>query len=395
MESLKILHIAPFFYGGVGTVAYSLTKEFAKIGCEVILTTPAEVPLELKNFTKRYYTLLKPSLKDPFYSFQFYILNKERIKKIIELEKPDVILTHGPLVAIAKNIKTIPVFSIVHGTYANEIKWMRYHPIPGLSKIKYIIGIYTTHYHDTTLYKSIMQHDNVYLIAVSKKTKKELINAGIPSNRVFTILNGVYKERFKLLNKDFARALIEDKFKVCLKDKVILHINPGPRKGTHTLIRAVAILERFYGENFTLLIAGRLGPKSYKEHIENIIEILKLKSVKLLGYVEDEILPILYNTADLTVVSSYSEGSPLVIPESLACKVPVVATNVGGNSEYLELVHLKSLIIEIMQYDFSKELALKILETFTISNSKDINNDNLPSWNEITMKYYEVIRNLT
>ena len=66
--------------------------------------------------------------------------------------------------------------------------------------------------------------------------------------------------------------------------------------------------------------------------------------MKLLGYVDYEKLSLLYNAADLTIVPSYSEGAPLVIPESLACGTPVVATDVGGNSEYLGMMGVDAFV---------------------------------------------------
>jgi len=77
----------------------------------------------------------------------------------------------------------------------------------------------------------------------------------------------------------------------------------------------------------------------------------------MLGYVKDELLPLLYNATDATIVPSYSERAPLVIPESLACGTPVIATNVGGNPEYLSIVELNALLITLTKYDFSVELA--------------------------------------
>jgi len=65
---LRILHIAPFFHGGVGMVAYNLTKEFINLGNEVILASPAKLPEELVDLGLTYYSLRGPSLKDPLYS---------------------------------------------------------------------------------------------------------------------------------------------------------------------------------------------------------------------------------------------------------------------------------------------------------------------------------------
>ena len=98
------------------------------------------------------------------------------------------------------------------------------------------------------------------------------------------------------------KTFVEGLFKIRLKDKILLHVNPGPIKGTHILIKSTAILKKVYGDNFTLLIAGRIWPRTYKEYIENMVMGLKLEeNVKTLGYVEHRLLPLLYNAADVTV----------------------------------------------------------------------------------------------
>lgn len=176
-----------------------------------------------------------------------------------------------------------------------------------------------------------------------------------------TLINGVDKDVFRHMNKDYAKTLVEEVFRIRLKDKVLLHVNPGPRKGTHTFIKAVAMLRRIYGNNFTLLIVGRPGFQTYREYVGGIVRSSKLEeSKKILGHVENKRLPILYNMADVVLAPSYSEGSPLVIPEALACATPVVATNVGGNPEYLALTGLSNLLVKLNKYDFSLDLAITI-----------------------------------
>ena len=43
-----------------------------------------------------------------------------------------------------------------------------------------------------------------------------------------------------------------------------------------------------------------------------------------------------YSAADLLVLPSHSEGSPLVVMEALSCGTPVLATNVGGVPQLIE-----------------------------------------------------------
>jgi len=393
VETFKILHIAPFFYGGVGIVAYMLTKEFTKIGHEVVLATPAKAPVELKKSIIQYYILRAPTLKDPLYSIQYYIFNHRKIEEIVKLEKPDIVLTHGPLAVIAKTIRNIPVISVIHGTYANEVRWMLFHPIFGLERVRYTTSIYTTYHFDMVLYRYIAKLSSVHLVAVSKNTRRELIEAGIPPNKVFSILNGVDKEVFKPMNKDHAKMLVEEVFNLKLKGKVLLHVNPGPSKGTHILVKAVAMLKKLYGENFTLLIVGRLGLRTYREHVEKMIKGLGLENhVKIVGYVENERLPTFYNAADVTIVPSYSEGAPLVIPESLACGTPVVATNVGGNAEYLRLVRLDKLLVNITKYMFSDILALKLYEVLVSNNTMAFERQTIPGWDSVALTFLNVLR---
>jgi glycosyltransferase involved in cell wall biosynthesis len=392
---MKVLHIAPFFHGGVGIVALNLTKEFAKIGHEVILEAPISPPHELKDYITRYYALRKPTLPDPFYAIQFYVYNNEAIKDIVRQEKPDVILTHGPLVIIAKAVHEVPIVSVIHGTYANEVRWMWYHPVFGLERIRYITSIYTTYRFDMALYRYITRLGNVHLLAVSKNTRKELINAGVPPSKVYAVLNGVDKELFKPIKREDARSLVERLFNMKLRGKVLLHVNPGPLKGTHILVKAVAIVKKAYGDDLTLLIVGKLGPKSYREYVEELVRSLGLvDNVKMLGYVEYQRLPMVYSSANLTIVPSYSEGGPLITPESLACGAPVVATDVGGNPEYLALAGIDDLLVRISNYDFSSDLARKILHALEKYTAQYQFNA-IPSFNEMATQIHSLLKKQT
>jgi glycosyltransferase involved in cell wall biosynthesis len=369
-----------------------LTKALFKEDVEVIVASPAKPPTELLKLDITYYHLRTPLLSEPFYTIQFYTLNINAIKDIVKKEKPDVILTHGPLIIMAKSIHSIPIVAIVHGTYANEVKWMWNHPIFGAERVKYIAGIYTTYKFDMALYRLLTRSSNVYLVAVSRNTRRELIDAGALPNKVFSILNGVDKDVFKPMSKERARALVEEWFGVELGDKVLLHVNPGPIKGTHMLIKAIAQLEALW-KRLHITLVGRLGPKTYKEYVEEMIRRLRLEeSVKTLGYVENERLPIIYNSADLAIVPSYSEGAPLVIPESLACGTPVIATNVGGNPEYLKLAHLDSLLIKINSYDFSSILADKILHVLG-RNKVKYDLGVVPSIQDMICSLHEILDN--
>ena len=60
-------------------------------------------------------------------------------------------------------------------------------------------------------------------------------------------------------------------------------------------------------------------------------------TVKFLGFVPDEQLPVAYQAADMTIVPSQAlEGFGLIVLESLASGTPVTCTPVGGMPEILQ-----------------------------------------------------------
>ena len=65
-------------------------------------------------------------------------------------------------------------------------------------------------------------------------------------------------------------------------------------------------------------------------------EILAMDGCELLGTLSPQELVHWYRAADLLVLPSHSEGSPLVVMEALSCGTPVLATRVGGVPELIE-----------------------------------------------------------
>lgn len=79
---------------------------------------------------------------------------------------------------------------------------------------------------------------------------------------------------------------------------------------------------------FRLFIVGNgsLRPDLERQALrEGVID-----AVTFLGAIPHHQMPAYYNMADLLVLPSEMEGTPMVLLEALACGTPVVATNVGG-----------------------------------------------------------------
>ncbi len=152
---------------------------------------------------------------------------------------------------------------------------------------------------------------------------KLLVNANICRfpNPIDT---GIYKQ----IEKDIARKL----WNLPLNKKLVLFgamaATSDPRKGYGKLSQALNKL----GKDIELIILGSSRPEKANGFVQK---------THYLGYLHDDVsLATLYNAADVTVVPSLQENLSNAIMESIACGIPVVAFNVGGNSDMIE--HLKN-----------------------------------------------------
>jgi D-inositol-3-phosphate glycosyltransferase len=107
----------------------------------------------------------------------------------------------------------------------------------------------------------------------------------------------------------------------------------APIKGLDTLLDAVARL-RGTGRAVRLLIVGGDADEPMSEHevsLRDRIERLDLAdSVCFVGPQPQNVLPLYYTAADVTVLPSYYESFGMVALEAMACGSPVIASRVGG-----------------------------------------------------------------
>lgn len=198
------------------------------------------------------------------------------------------------------------------------------------------------------------KYSNIKFIVPSLPVKNRTMVSGLLKNmNVVCVPNFVDIDIYKPLNKQDAKKA----FNFDLSKKQVLF---GAAGGIHSKIKGWPYLEEallnYRGSDIEVIIFGCSEPSNYKLPFNNI-------DVKFLGSFYDDIsLSLLYNAADVFVVSSEDETFCLTALESLACGTPVVGFPVGAIPEMV--IHKNNGYIA--EYKNTKDL-LKGLE-FVLSS---------------------------
>jgi teichuronic acid biosynthesis glycosyltransferase TuaC len=166
-----------------------------------------------------------------------------------------------------------------------------------------------------------------HLIAVSEDLGKK-VNLLIGTRQVKVIRNGADEELFHANAKAAARTLLG----LPDKPKIVLFIgNLLPVKGPEYLLQAVSQIS---SSDFLLYI---VGDGMLRDKLRAQAEQLGISTRCIfVGARPHEEIASWLSAADCLVLSSISEGFPTIIAEAMMCRVPVVATAVGGIPEIVK-----------------------------------------------------------
>lgn len=158
-------------------------------------------------------------------------------------------------------------------------------------------------------------------IAVSSPIAEELRQRGVPSGLITVIHNGIGECSTPLSTRRPA----EPAGAVICSIGRFTHI-----KGFDILLRSAAVLNG-RGLTFRLMLIGDGPDMSSLRRMTDQLGIAEF--VDFMGYVHNACGMLA--AADLLVLSSRSEGQPIVLLEAMAARVPVVSTAVGGVPEII------------------------------------------------------------
>jgi len=172
-----------------------------------------------------------------------------------------------------------------------------------------------------------------HVIAVAGSLAEWARQAGVSPARISVVGNGVDTERFRPVDRGTARRELG----LPASGPVLVTVGGlTERKGFHRVIDCLPRLrERHPGLQY-LIVGGASGEGDWRARLEEQVERLGLADcVHFLGVVEPERLKVPLSAADAFVLATRNEGWANVLLEAMACGLPVVTTDVGGNREVL------------------------------------------------------------
>lgn len=346
----KILYfITTSEWGGASRYVYELCKYEKFRGNEVYLVVGSQGKLSDKVSKLGVKVFIVESVKrniDPLNDFESIFKVRKLVKKI----KPDIVHLNSSKAGIigriaCKGIKTKVVFT-VHG-------WSFTDGIPSAFKRKLFRNV-----------EKVVSGFTDLFICVSNYDEKIGMRDGVlnTNSNVRVIHNGSKAPRENNVN-----------YSVHSPIRLVMVARFSPQKDHETLIKAVAKLPK---DSYELTFVGNGETLQYNKKL--VSQYGLTNNVKFVGF-KDDISEYLINN-DIYILSTHYEGLPISIIEAMSYGLPVLATNVGGNSELVEN--------NINGFLFTSKSELIDKLTFIINNPGIIKKMGKQSYRIFSDKYY-------
>jgi L-malate glycosyltransferase len=259
--------------------------------------------------------------------------------------KPDIIHAHG-------------TYPAGYGAYILSSKY----------KIPFIITEHASHFEETMMgdsyrkySKEVLKYANYYT-AVSNVVKEKIIK--FDRSQCEVLSNFINYDKFDIkVEKNFWK--YKNKFNL-INISDIEHL-----KGIDILLKALERTIYYYNNKdvFLHIIGDGIQLDEYKKLSKN----LKVEDYcKFYGLIDNDKLPKILNSCNVLVISSRAETFGIVGIEAMACGLPIVSTDCGGPSTYINKT--TGLIVKNEDPDKLAEGIIKIKNNFNKYNKSLIKN---------------------
>jgi len=273
-------------------------------------------------------TILIPCFStDMFFPLDNWSFNKT-ISKAFDAIKADVYEAHtvsgyGFLKAVKKRKTVRPFIQTIHGVLADEYMQSSKSVFPTLrTKLSNFIMW------RLSMIEKFSAKNAILVVTVSKYSVKKIVQFyNIDETKIRIVPNGVDPQKFRPIE---GLEKVKHKMGIDGRQCVLFVGRLVPRKGLNFLMEAAKHVVKESKE--TVFVVVGEGPlKNYS------VSYSKKEGLSdnfvFLGDVRDDVLPTIYNCADVFVNPSIQEGQGLALLEAQATAKPVVAFHVGGIKE--------------------------------------------------------------
>jgi glycosyltransferase involved in cell wall biosynthesis len=296
-SELRVVHVlAPAREGGLERVVQMLASAQGARAHVIAVMTPSEAPAhpfvaDLKRRGVTVHEVVVPA--------RGYLSEYRLLRRLFRTLEPDIVHTHGYrpdiIAGLAAGRAKVPCVSTVHG---------------------FLGGGARNRFNERLQIHALRRAQGV--IPVSGPLVERLAAAGVPAARMHLVRNA-YAPSAPIVPRDEARARLGIPGDALVAGWVG---RLSPEKGPDVMLRALALAPAPW--RVSLVGDGRTRPE-----LEGLAASLGVADrVTWHGLVPQG--GSLLRAFDAFVLSSRTEGTPIVLLEAMASNVPVVATRVGG-----------------------------------------------------------------
>lgn len=308
-KRLKICLISidypPDVVGGTGIYTKNIAEYLNSKNHKVVVVTASKISLSKNKIPGSNIKFVLSRNKNifGFWSFCFnYLKNNSENFDIVHGSD----IFHFPVIFFHKKFKII---TTIHNSYLQ--RFFKYNLFRKL------------YYPFLIVIEQILLINSDKIISVSDSCNIFLKKYFFIKEKINLIPNGVDIELFKKNKSSF----LQKKFHIDKNSKIVLFV--GRLVENKNPLYLCNLANRYFPKDWKLIIVGD-GPQR-----EKIKKYINKKQIFLINKINHEDMSKIYNSSDLFILPSKSEGLSFTLLEALACQLPVI---ISPESNYRDLI---------------------------------------------------------